>query len=149
MVQPTVDEALRQLDPLVGAWTLEAKPPEGEPWPGGGRSTFEWHPSGAYLVQHTIVELSEAPDSLPSTGCDGGNGTYTQIYSDERGVSRVYDMSIRDGSWKLGRSGASFSQRFNATFEEDGNTIVGHCEMPEDGTGYVSDFDSVYRRSLG
>src|SRR5277367_1984993 len=61
MDQPTATEALRKLDPLVGAWTLEARPPDGEPLPGGGRSTFEWHPSGAYLVQHTIVELPEAP----------------------------------------------------------------------------------------
>ena len=149
MNQPTADEALRKLDPLVGAWTLEARPPGGEAWPGGGRSTFEWHPSGAYLVQHTVIELPEAPDSLSIIGCDGASGTFTQLYSDERGVSRVYEMSIGDGEWKLWRTGAPFSQRFNATFSEDGNTILGRWEMSEDGVDYVSDFDLVYRRSLG
>ena len=46
MDQPTAEQALRQLEPLVGDWTFEAKWPDGKPWPGGGRSTFEWHASG-------------------------------------------------------------------------------------------------------
>ena len=71
------EDALRKLDPLVGDWDLEASPPGGEPWPGGGRATFEWHPSGAHLVQRTIIELPEAPDSLSIIGCDAGNGTTT------------------------------------------------------------------------
>jgi hypothetical protein len=48
MDQPTAEEALRQLEPLVGEWTIEARWPDGEPWPGGGRVTFEWHASGAH-----------------------------------------------------------------------------------------------------
>jgi hypothetical protein len=146
--QPTADEALRRLDPAVGAWTLEARPPDGEPWPGGGRSTFECHPSGAYLVQRTIVELPEVPDSISIIGCDGASGTYVQLYSDERGVSRVYEMSIGDGEWTLWRTGEPFAQRFSATFSEDGNTILGRWEMSEDGVDYVTDFDLVYRRSV-
>ncbi len=149
MDQPTADDALRRLDPLVGVWTLEARPPDGEPWPGGGRSTFEWHPSGAHLVQHTTVELPEAPDSTSIIGCDGASGKYIQLYSDERGVSRVYEMSIGDGEWKLWRTGEPFAQRFSGTFSEDGNTILGRWEMSEDGVDYVTDFDLVYRRSLG
>lgn len=149
MKQPTADTALRELDPLVGTWILEASPPGGEPWPGGGRCTFEWHPSGAHLVQRTVVELPEAPDSLSIIGCDGANGTYFQLYADERGVSRVYEMSISDGEWKLGRTGAPFAQRFTATFSEDASTIEGRWEMSEDGVIYRTDFDLVYRRSVG
>jgi hypothetical protein len=29
MDQPTAQEALKRLEPLLGEWTLEAKPPEG------------------------------------------------------------------------------------------------------------------------
>jgi hypothetical protein len=146
MDQPTAEEALRALEPLVGEWTLEASPPGGEPWPGGGRSTFEWHPSGAHLVQRTIVELPEAPDSVSIIGCDGANGTYYQLYADERGVSRVYEMSITRGEWKLWRSGQPFAQRFTATFADEGSTVLGRWEMSEDGVTYVTDFDLVYRR---
>jgi hypothetical protein len=149
MDQPTADEARRRLDPLVGAWDLEAAPPDGEPWPGGGRCTFEWHPTGACLVQHTTIALSEAPDSCSFIGCDAANGTYVQLYSDERGVARVYNMSINEREWKLWRAGEPFAQRFSATFGEDGNTIVGRWEMSEDGIHYATDFDLIYRRSPG
>jgi hypothetical protein len=33
MDQPTAGEALKRLEPLVGEWILEAKPPDGPPWP--------------------------------------------------------------------------------------------------------------------
>jgi hypothetical protein len=32
--QPTSQEALERLEPLVGEWTAEARGPDGEPWPG-------------------------------------------------------------------------------------------------------------------
>lgn len=147
MAQPTADEALRRLEPLVGEWMLEASPPGGEPWPGGGKSTFEWHPSGAHLIQRTVVELPEAPDSLSVIGCDAANGTYFQLYSDDRGVCRVFEMSIGNGSWQLWRVGAPFSQRFVGTFGDDGDTIDGRWEMSEDGSNFATDFDLVYRRA--
>jgi hypothetical protein len=145
--QPTAQTALKKLEPLVGAWILEARPPGGEPWRGGGRSTFDWHPSGAHLIQRTTIELPEAPNSLSIMGCDAGNGTYFQLYSDDRGVCRVYEMSIGDGEWKLWREGEPFDQRFIATISQDGNTISGHWELSEDGTSFTTDFELVYRRS--
>jgi hypothetical protein len=144
--QPTAEEALKKLEPLIGEWTLEAKPPDGDPWPGGGRCTFEWHDSGAHLIQRTTVELPEAPDNISVIGCDAANGTYFQLYSDERGVCRVYNMSIGDGVWTLWREGEPFSQRFTATISKEGNTIAGRWEMAEDGTNYTTDFDLTYRR---
>lgn len=86
MDQPTAQEALRELDVLAGEWTLEARSANGEAWPGGGRATFEWHESGAHLVERRTVEMPGAPDSLAIVGCDAANGTYFQLYSDERGV---------------------------------------------------------------
>src|SRR5438445_8788336 len=79
-------------------------------------------------------------------GCDAANATYFQLYSDERGVCRVYEMSIGDGEWKLWREGEPFSQRFTATISDAGNTITGRWEIAEDFTNYTTDFDVVYRR---
>ncbi len=146
MDQPTAERALRRLEPLVGEWTLEAVGADGTPWPGGGRATFEWHASGAHLVQRATIDHPEAPDSVSIFGCDAANGTYFQLYSDARGVCRVYEMSIGDGEWKLWREGEPFAQRFSATFSDDGNTIEGRWELAEDGTNYATDFDLVYRR---
>lgn len=146
MDQPTAEEALKRLEPLVGEWTMEARPPGGEPWPGEARVSFEWHESRAHLVERWTVEMQEAPDGLAMIGCDGANGTYYQLYSDERGVCRVYEMSIGDGEWKLWRQGAPFAQRFTATISEDGDTIKGRWELAEDGSNFRTDFDLVYRR---
>jgi hypothetical protein len=148
MDQPTAEGALRRLEPLVGDWTLEAGPPDGDPWPGGGRCTFEWHPSGAHLVQRTTIDLPEAPDSLSIIGCDAANDTYSQLYSDERGVCRVFEMSIGEGEWRLWRVGEPFPQRFAATFADDGNTIFGRWEKAEDGVDFTVDFDLTYRRAV-
>ncbi len=134
------------VEPLVGDWTFEATWPNGEQWPGGGRVSFEWHASRAHLVERGTADLPEAPESVSPIGCDPANGTYFQLYSDARGVCRVYEMSIGDGEWKLRREGEPFAQRFSATFSEDGNMITGRFEIAEDGTNYRTDFDVIYRR---
>lgn len=146
MDQPTAEEALRKLEPLVGEWALEARWPGGEPWPGGARATFEWHASGAHLIGRTTADLPEAPDTISIIGCDAANRTYFQLYSDNRGVCRVYEMSIGDGQWRLWREGEPFSQRFTATISDDGNTITGDWEIAEDFTNYTTDFSLTYRR---
>ena len=146
MDQPTAGEALRRLDPLVGEWELEARGPDGEPWPGSGRFTFEWHPSGAHLVQRTTVDHPDAPDTFAVIGCDAANGTYTQLYSDDRGVCRVYAMTIDDRTWTLERQGEPFAQRWTSTFSEDGDTITGRWWLAEDGSTFRPDFDLVLRR---
>ncbi len=146
MNQATAEQALGQLEPRVGDWTFEATWPNGEQWPGGGRVSFEWHASRAHLVERGTADLPEAPESVSIIGCDPANGTYFQLYSDARGVCRVYEMSIGDGEWKLWREGESFAQRFSATFSEDGNMITGRFEIAEDGTNYRTDFDVIYRR---
>ena len=146
MDQPTADTLLQELEPLVGEWVLEAVPPGGEPWPGGGRAVFEWHESGRHLVVRTTMELQEAPASVSIIGCDGANGTWYQLYSDERGVCRVFEMTIGGGEWRLWRDGAPFAQRFAARFEDGGDTIAGRWEAAKDGASFATDFDLTYRR---
>ncbi len=146
MVQVTSEQALRALDVLVGEWTLEATPPGGPPWPGGGQCTFEWHDSGMHLIERSTIDLAEAPDGVSIIGCDAANGRYVQLYSDERGVCRVYEMSFGNGEWRLWRDGEPFAQRFTATISDDANTITGRWEVAEDGETFRTDFDLVYRR---
>jgi hypothetical protein len=69
-----------------------------------------------------------------------------QLYSDERGVCSVSEMSIGNGEWKLWREGEPFSQRFTAIFSDDGKKITGRWEIAEDRTNYTTDFDLIYRR---
>jgi hypothetical protein len=145
MGQPTAEKAIKELEVLVGEWTLEAMPPGGEPWPGEARSTFEWLEGNQLLLGRWTIDLPEAPDGVAVYGCDAASGTYYQLYTDERNVCRVYEMSIGDGEWKLWREGEPFDQRFTATIADDGNTITGRWELNE-GDGWKTDFDLVYRR---
>jgi hypothetical protein len=148
MNQPTAGDALRALDPLVGRWSMEARGPDGVAWPAQATSVFEWHPSGAHLIQRTTIALPEAPDSLSIMGCDAATGAYVQLYSDERGASRIYQMSMDDGRWELWRQGDPFPQRFSGSFSHDHNTITGRWEKAEDGITFGLDFTVLYRRLI-
>jgi hypothetical protein len=88
----------------------------------------------------------DAPDNISIIGCDATNGTYFQLYSDERGVCRVYEMTIGNGEWKFWRDGEPFSQRFTGTFSDNGKTITGRSEIAEDGTNFTTDFELLLRR---
>lgn len=89
--------------------------------------------------------MPAAPNGISIIGCDAANGTYYQLYSDDRGVGRVYGMSIGTAS---GSSGArvSHAQRFTARFDGHGMTIVGRWEIAEDGTNFATDFELTYIR---
>jgi hypothetical protein len=139
-------EARQRLEALIGEWTLEARPPDGPPWPGGGRVTFEWFDEVPLLIERWHVDLPEAPDGVAVIGCDGMSGAYYQLYTDERDVQRVYEMNLDDGVWKLWRNGAPFSQRFTGTFSDDGKTIAGRWEIAEDGKTWTTDFDLTYTK---
>ena len=144
--QPTAEHALKELEVLIGDWTMEAIPPGGEPWPGGARATFEWLEGNQLMLERSAVEMPEAPDSICAIGCDAANDTYYQLYSDDRGVCRVYEMSIGNGEWKLWREGDPFAQRFTAKISDDGNRIEGRWEAAKGGSNWETDFDLVYTR---
>ena len=146
MSESTSTAARERLEARGGEWTLEARPPGGPPWPGGGRVTFEWLDGVPLLIQRSHVELPEAPDGISVIGCDGLNDTYYQLYTDERDVQRVYEMSLSEGVWKLWRDGDPFSQRFTGSFSEDGKTITSRWELAEDGKTWRTDFDLTYTK---
>jgi len=146
MNESTDTTARERLEAFVGAWEIEAGPPEGPPWPGSGRVTFEWFEGAPLLIQRSHVDLPEAPDTIAVIGCDGKSGSYFQLYTDDRDVQRLYGMSLEDGVWKLWREGEPFSQRFTGTFSEDGRTINGRWEAAEDGETWRTDFDMTYTR---
>lgn len=145
MSESTNTVARERLAALVGGWTTEAGPPGGPPWPGGGRVTFEWLDGAPLLIQRSQIDVPEAPDSVAVIGCDGMSDTYYQLYTDERDVQRIYEMSISDGVWKLWRDGPPFSQRFTGTVSEDGNAIAGRWERQEDGS-WKTDFELTYTK---
>jgi hypothetical protein len=79
-------------------------------------------------------------------GLDDSNEKFTQLYTDARGVHRLYQMSLDDGVWKLWRDTPGFSQRFKGTFSNDDKTITGSWEYSNDGSTWEHDFDLTYTK---
>jgi hypothetical protein len=138
---------LAALDPLVGAWSVEAIFPNAGPSDVRGRTLFEWALGGRFLVQRAEVADPAAPDLIAMIGLEPGGG-FLQHYFDSRGVVRRYSMTLRDGVWTLLRHAEppDFSQRFVGTFSDDGDTIAGAWERAADGSDWRHDFDLVYTR---
>lgn len=136
-------EAVRELDPLVGEWSMGSPDFQGP----SGRTTFEWLQGGRYLIQRWEIPVPEAPDGIAVIGADGENGEILQHYFDSRGISRVYQLSISDGVLRIWRDEPGFFQRFTGIFSSDGDAINGLWEMSEDGFQWRTDFRLDYTRA--
>jgi hypothetical protein len=147
--QPMTTQNPDDLDELIGTWEIEAVAPWASPDDPRGRVTFE-RLGDHFIVERWEVPVPEAPDGIAIIGWDEGRGTTLQHYFDTRGVARIYEMSLRDGVWKLSRTTADyapldFKQRFEGRLSADGRQIDGTWEIDE-GAGWAHDFNLVYRR---
>jgi hypothetical protein len=79
-------------------------------------------------------------------GLDDTTGECAMLYSDARGVFRIYRMNMTDATWTVWRAAPEFHQRFIGTLDDDGSTIRGQWESSPDGSAWEPDFDMVYRR---
>ena len=137
--------SLKQFEILVGEWDTEGTHPF-FPSAVHGHSSFEWLVEGALLVWHFDWERPGPPNAVSVIGHDDSVETCSMLYSDERGVARIYQMSLEGGVWKMWRESPGFSQRITATFSADRNTIVGHGELSRDGSNWEQDLDVTYTR---
>jgi len=141
--QPT--SSLHQFDILVGEWNMVGTHP-GLPSPVHGHSSFEWLRERALLVWRFDWERPGPPSAISVIGHDDTVDTHSMLYADERGVARIYQMSLDGGLWKMWRDSAGFSQRMTGAFSEDGNTVVVHGELSRDGSNWEQDLDVTYTR---
>jgi len=135
----------QDLEILVGAWHMEGNHPM-LPEPVRGRSTFGWFEDGAFLEWRTDFEQSLPPNAMAIIGRDDARETCTVLYFDVRGVSRVYEMSLQEGVWRMWRDAPGFRQRMTGTMSDDRNTITVHGELSKDGAHWEQDLDLVYTR---
>ncbi|MGN6682019.1 MAG: hypothetical protein ACTHKL_30010 [Streptosporangiaceae bacterium] len=133
--------ALKQLQSLIGDWTVEVPQFPGE----HGRATFEWLEGGAYLRFHAETP-DPAPDATLIISRDESGDIYTVLHYDSRGVSRVYQMTLDDRTWKIWRNVPGFFQRFVGTLSQDGRTIRAAWQKSPDGKSWEHDFDLIYTR---
>jgi hypothetical protein len=147
MSQPVRPAALERLDALVGTWRTEGSHSVDPSMRVEGRTEIEWIEDGRVLVVRSTVERPEFPDAVSIIGCDGTQDAYSVLYSDVRGVFRIYAMTLSDGVWTQLRDAPDpFPQRFVGEISDDGNTIEARWEKAEDGSDWAVDFNLTYAR---
>jgi len=138
--------ALAPFEALVGAWTVVATHPEMPGTTFHGRATFRWLEQGAFLVMHWAFDEPGVPSCIAVFGTDDVLGGCYMLYFDERGVSRKYDVALRDGVWTWKRDAPGFDQRFTGRFSDDGATIDGRSELRRDGVTWADDLAVKFTR---
>ncbi len=138
--------ALLRLDSLVGRWSLvlsDAWFLEPRDTVLHGEATVEWL-GDAFVVLRS--EMDGRPMWDLAVGHSDAQDRYVLLYHDERGVSRVFDMTFGNGRWEFTRADPDFCQRFVADVTED--RIAGRCDASEDGGAtWRGDFDLVFTRA--
>src|SRR5579862_9712442 len=138
-LSPTPDSALARLAALAGEWDVEGMISGRST--GHARTVFEPIEGGAFLKQRTSAAQADFPSSTVIIGCDDARDSYSTLYSDSRGIVRVYQMSFDGHTWKQWREAPGFSQRFSATLSADGKTMRGAWEKSLDDATWEHDFD--------
>jgi hypothetical protein len=142
----TRNPQLQPFDALVGEWTIEARH---QALPGvvvRGDAVFEWLEGEQFLIQRSRMEHPDFPDAIAIIGV---LGDCLAMHSyDSRGVHRVLATSFDDGAWRLWReaSAPDFSQRFEGSFADGGDTIQGLFQISHDDTRWEDDMEITYRR---
>jgi len=97
MTKTRTNPTLSAFADLVGKWTMES--PQ---YPGfRGRSDIAWIENGDYLLVRDEVDAGEFPAGTWIVSGDDSSEECTSLYHDSRGVSRVYQMSLVGGVWKI------------------------------------------------
>jgi hypothetical protein len=126
---------------LIGEWEISAPIFQAA----RGIATFEWIEGGAYLALRSTPP-EPAPASVWLIGTDNSADNCVALYSDTRGVSRIYRAQMEAGIWSLARSGKPFSQRFEARLDDKTGALRGTWYSSDDEVTWKPDFDLVYSR---
>lgn len=111
-----------------------------------GLITFKWLENESFLIEHSEFSDSEFPSGIEVIGFDDTNENYSVLYSDSRGVLRIYEMTLNEGVWKLWRTAPGFSQRFTGKFSNNNKIITAKWESSQDGINWEHDFDLIYTK---
>lgn len=140
-----MNPALKALQLLAGDWDMELSNASFLPDSSTrvhGTVTFVWLEDGAALA------MRQGDAATWIIGRDDAENDFHVLYSDSRGVSRVYTMSFDTSHWSLWRHNPEFSQRFEAVINPNGTVIKGRWEKSvDDGKTWDHDFDVTYTKA--
>jgi hypothetical protein len=145
---PQATRPLNDFEILIGQWEMLGNH-HLLPSPFQGESSFEWLREGALLVWRFNWEHGKGiPNAFNIIGHDDALEPCSVFYTDERGVARIYQMTLAGGVWRMWRDSPDFSQRMTGSFSDDGNTINWHGELSRDGSSWEPDLMIKYTRKV-
>src|SRR3954467_5948518 len=111
-----------------------------------GRTSFEWHEGGAFVLMRSEIDEPEIPSAVAVVGSDDAGGTSTMFYLDERGFSRRYTVEVAAGEVRWHRDEAGFAQRMVVTIAADGKRLNAQGTMSHNGGPWENDLQLDYER---
>jgi hypothetical protein len=140
--------SLWDLDQLVGEWTLEATHPAFPNLVVPGRSSFQWLDGEKFMIQRSTADHPDFPNSISVIGAMSDDGERLSMhYYDSRGVHRVYSLEMGQDVLRIARDAPGFSQRFEGTLADGGDTLAGLWRLSRDDKTWDDDLEITYRRA--
>lgn len=138
--------ALKPFSILIGNWNTTGTHGLAPDTILHGRTSFEWLENGAFLMIRSEIDHPRFPSGIAILGSDDSEEEYYMLTFDERGVSRKYEVTLRDNLWKWWRNAPGFFQRYEGAIVDGGNTIIGKGELSKDGLSWEKDLNLTYKR---
>ena len=144
-----INPSLKDLEVLVGNWIVEISNASfltnlSEKVQGQAR--FESIAEQNFMNMRMGNKAVGPPYSDCIIGRDDDLDLYVVLYTDDRKMSRIYQMGFEGRVWKQWRTAPGFSQRFEAEIAGDDDRIKGRWEKSFDGVKWEHDFDISYKR---
>jgi hypothetical protein len=130
----------------VGEWTTIGNHPQVPDSKLRGRTHIQWHESGAFLVMHSEVDHPEFPDGVAIIGSDNATGRFSMIYFDERGVSRIMDVTVSERSVTWEHDDPKFAQRLTIVAEPTGERMTSKGTMSQNRGPWTDDLSQLFVR---
>lgn len=146
MVMQRNFELERLAEIFVGNWTLSVT---NQWWLDdpttvtSGTATCEWLGDSFIRLQ---AEFGGVPTWDFVFGRNDARDEFVALYHDDRGVLRVFDVTLDGGAWTMSRTDPDFHQRFLGRV--DGDRMVSEADASEDeGVTWRKDFDLIFERA--
>jgi hypothetical protein len=144
-----INPALGDVSFLVGEWEMTISNASFLP---DRAQVVSGHMEVTPIEAGMLLALRQASDSAGPPmaswviGRDGSRPGYTVLYTDGRGVSRIYEMRLSEERWTIWRDDPEFSQRFEALISADHHFVDGRWEKRPAAGEWEHDFNVMYSR---
>jgi hypothetical protein len=107
-----------------------------------GTASCDWLGDSFLRLQ---VEFEGEPTWEIVFGRSDARDQFVVLYHDERGVQRLFDLTLDEDTWVMSRTDPYFHQRLLGRIE--GDRMVGEADASDDrGDTWRNDFDLIFER---